>query len=799
MSNKKELLDAIAKVEALFSKLDSEREQALSRLNALKQQLAVLEAAYADQSIPYATRTPQEKVSLFRSLFRGREDIFPKLWTSRAGKKGYSPACSNDWISVTCGKTHKPPVKCSECSNRKFLPVTDQVITDHLQGRHVIGVYPMLPDDTCWFLAADFDKDTWMDDVRAFRETCQSMSIPVAVERSRSGNGAHAWFFFTEPVPAATARTMGCYLITVTMSRRHQLSMESYDRLFPSQDTLTKGGFGNLIALPFQQEPRQKGNTVFLDENFTPFEDQWAYLASLGRLSSDVLRRIATEAIWQGDVLGVPRDVAEDGDDHSPWNRPASKKIPKKKISGNFPSETHGVFAQRLFIEKKDLPSTFLTRIKRLASFQNPMFYEKQNLRLSTARIPRVISCFEELPEHIAVPRGCIDDVRELFSEHGVKLLLEDKRVVSDHLLFVFQGTLREPQQEAINEILKYDNGVLSAPPGFGKTVIGAYLTASRGCSTLVLVHRKELLDQWIARLSLFLGIDPKEIGKIGSGKNKPNGKLDVAMIQSLVRKDEVSDLVANYGQVIVDECHHLPAVSFERVLNEVKARYVVGLTATPYRRDGHQPIIHMQCGPVRFSVHPKSQEARTQFKHQLICRTTEFTMENPDAAIQDIFANLVNDKKRNALILADVKQALKDGRFPVLLTERKEHLDILADGLRDDVKHLIVLSGRLSAKGRRETMARLAAIPEGEVRLIAATGRYLGEGFDDPHLDTLILAMPFSWKGTIVQYAGRIHREHPGKHEVRVYDYIDANVPKLLRMHKKRLRGFRDIGYTLD
>ena len=798
MSDKKSLLQAIAREEALLSRLNKVREQALSRMQDYKRDLASLEATCSESQASYPARSAQEKVVLFRSLFRGREDVFPKLWTSRAGKKDYSPACANEWMSGVCGKTRKPPVKCGECSNRKFLPVTDQVIIDHLQGRHVIGVYPMLPDDTCCFLAADFDKDTWMDDVRAFRETCKSMSIPVAVERSRSGNGAHAWFFFTEPVPAATARTMGCFLITETMSRRHQLSMESYDRLFPSQDTLTKGGFGNLIALPFQQEPRQKGNTAFLDESFTPYDDQWAYLASIGRLSLEVIQRIANEAKRQGDVLGVPRDSAEEGDDHSPWNRPASRK-PPKKIIGKFPSETCGVFSQRLFIEKKDLPSPFLTRIKRLASFQNPLFYEKQNLRLSTARIPHVISCYEEHPEHIAVPRGCIDSLRELFTEHGVKLLLEDKRIAPTGPLYTFQGTLREAQQEAINEILNHDLGVLSAPPGFGKTVIGANLIAKRGCSTLVLMHRKELLDQWIARLSLFLGIDPKEIGKIGSGKNKPNGKLDVAMIQSLVRKDEVSDLVANYGQVIVDECHHLPAVSFERVLNEVKARYVVGLTATPYRRDGHQPIIHMQCGPVRFSVHPKSQEARTQFKHQLVCRTTEFTMENPDAAIQDIFADIVKDERRNALILADVQQALKEGRSPVLLTERKEHLDILADGLRTDVKHLIVLSGRLSAKERREAMERLAAIPVGEVRIIAATGRYLGEGFDDPRLDTLILAMPFSWKGTIVQYAGRLHREHPGKHEVRVYDYIDVNVPKLLRMHKKRLRGFRDIGYSME
>ncbi len=535
------------------------------------------------------------------------------------------------------------------------------------------------------------------------------------------------------------------------------------------------------------------------DSGLTPYEDQWAYLASIGRLSRDVIQRLANEALRQGDVLGVPREAAEDGDDHSPWNRPASRKIPNTKISGKFPAETRGVIAQRLFIEKKDLPSPFLSRIKRLASFQNPLFYEKQNLRLSTARIPRVISCYEEHPEHVAVPRGCIDTLRELFTEHGVKLLLEDKRIAPPGPAYTFQGMLREAQHEAINAILNHEIGVLSAPPGFGKTVIGANLVAKRGCSTLVLVHRKELLDQWIARLSLFLGVDPREIGRIGAGKNKPNGLLDVAMTRSLVRKDEINDIVAGYGQVIVDECHHLPAVSFERVLNEVNARYVVGLTATPYRRDGHQPIIHMQCGPLRYSVHPKSQEARAQFKHQLICRTTNFVMDKPESSIQEIFAALVVDEQRNALILADVRQAIQEGRSPVLLTERKEHLDILAEGLRGDVKNLIVLSGRLSARERREAMQRLEAIHDGEVRLIAATGRYLGEGFDDPRLDTLILAMPFSWKGTIVQYAGRLHREHPGKQEVRVYDYIDADVPKLLKMHKKRLRGFRDIGYTMD
>lgn len=359
MPDRKSLEQAIAREEALLSRLDKVREQALSRIQDYKRDLASLESACSESQASYPPRSSQEKVELFRSLFRGREDIFPKLWTSRAGEKDYSPACTNDWMSGVCGKTRKPPVKCGECSNRKFLPVTDQVIIDHLQGRHVIGVYPMLPDDTCCFLAADFDKDTWMDDVRAFRETCKSMGIPVAVERSRSGNGAHAWFFFTELVPAATARTMGCFLITETMSRRHQLSMESYDRLFPSQDTLTKDGFGNLIALPFQQEPRQKGNTVFLDENFTPYKDQWVYLASIGRLSPEMIQRIANEAIRLDSVIGVPRDTSQGEDDHAPWNRMPSRKKLKRKITGMFPSETHGIFAQRLFIEKKIYPHLF--------------------------------------------------------------------------------------------------------------------------------------------------------------------------------------------------------------------------------------------------------------------------------------------------------------------------------------------------------------------------------------------------------------------------------------------------------
>lgn len=804
--DKESIIAAIIREEEFLTKIADEQKQALSRIKNLRDRLTSLKTTEqvreSSAQLIKSTLSPknsEDKVALFRSLFRGREDVFPRLWISRTGRKGYAPACSNDWTTNVCGKTRTPPIKCGECTNRKFLPVTDQIILDHLQGRHVIGVYPMLENDSCWFLAADFDKKTWMDDIAAFRKTCQSMEIPVAVEKSRSGNGAHAWFFFTEPVSANIARAMGCFLITETMSNRHQLSMESYDRLFPSQDTLPKGGFGNLIALPLQHEPRQKDNTVFLDENFKPYEDQWAFLASVKSIVPGTVNKIASDAVRVGNMIGVSMRIAEEEGEYTPWNRPPSRKSPKDKIIGKLPEKVHVVFSQRLFVEKKDLPSPLIARIKRLAAFQNPEFYKKQNMRLSTALTPRVITCFEELPDHIALPRGCIDNLKELLADQSITMLVDDKRHAGEALALTFKGELTKPQQEAVSEILRYDQGIAVAPPGFGKTVIGAYLIAERKCNSLVLVHRKELLDQWASRLSLFLGIEPKDIGKIGAGKNKPNGRLDIAMIQSLVRKGEVKDLVAQYGHVIIDECHHLPAVSFERVLNEVKARYVLGLTATPYRRDGHQPIIHMQCGPVRFSIHPKSFASSPQFKHQLICRTTDFELNNPEVSIQDIFAALVADKKRNELILCDIREALKEKRSPILITERKEHLDILAAELKNDVRHLVVLSGRLTAKERRETMKRLEMIPEGEERLTAATGRYIGEGFDDPRLDTLFLAMPLSWKGTIVQYAGRLHRTHPGKQEVRVYDYVDTKVPKLFRMYKKRLKGFQNIGYNME
>lgn len=796
-NNRDRLIETIALAEARLVRLDAERQTLLNSLHDLRQQLSAFDVA-ASPAQETSALSSTAKITLFRSLFKGREDVYPKLWISKSGdRKGYMPACANDGNYSLCGKRKFPRVKCGDCNHQAYLPVSDEVIREHLQGKQTIGVYPLLQDDTCRFLAVDFDKTTWQEDVAAFRETCSSLDIPVAVERSRSGNGAHAWFFFSEPVMASIARTMGCYLITETMSRRHQLSMESYDRLFPSQDTMPRGGFGNLIALPLQLEPRKQENSVFVDEFFVPYPDQWDYLGALKRLSPQEVQTIADRAVRKGQVVGLklPSDADEE---QAPWERSPSGRLPEQRIKGKLPKKIKAVFAQKIFVETKGIPSELLNRIKRLAAFQNPEFFKKQKMRLSTHNTPRVISCFEELPGHVTLPRGCRDALQSLLDGYGIALHLDDKRHVGIPTAFSFHGTLSDIQQQTVDELMRYDIGIFVAPPGAGKTVVGAWLVAARNCSTLILVHRKPLLDQWVAQLSRFLDLMPKEIGTIGSGKNKANGILDVAMMQSLIRKDEVADLVANYGQIIVDECHHLPAFSFERVLAEVKAKYIVGLTATPYRRDGHQPIIHLQCGPTRFSLNRKQQASDEDFIRRLILRETGFSLSDTDSeiTIQEIYARLTADRQRNHLILSDIKQALAEGRSPILLTERKDHLEYLAGELRDTVKHLVVLHGGMGVKQRRKAIEHLASIPDGEERLILATGRYIGEGFDDARLDTLFLALPFSWKGMLVQYAGRLHRLHPDKVEVQVYDYVDSSVPMLAKMHDKRMKGFKTMGY---
>jgi len=759
------------------------------------------------ESVAVHHRSPTHaKIALFRDLFRGREDVYPRRFESRkSGKCGYQPACANEWAPGVC---QKPKVKCADCSHRQFLPVTDEVIRRHLSGQDdagrdfVIGTYPMLLDETCFFLAADFDKSHWREDAAAVLETCRRLHVDAALERSRSGNGGHVWLFFQEAIPAALARRLGTHILTETMEIRPDIGLDSYDRFFPNQDTLPQGGFGNLIALPLQKRPRELGNSVFVNDQGIPYPDQWAFLAAIHKLDRSSMEEIVSDAERRGRIVGV-RIAPTDEEDSEPWTLSPSRRRKEPPIVGTLPKTLELILGDQIYIAKAPLPPSLRNRLLRLAAFQNPEFYKAQAMRLPTFGKPRIIACAEDHPQHIGLPRGCLEEAQGLLDEVGIAVTIRDERCAGTPLDVHFHGELRPEQEIAARAILAHDTGVLSATTAFGKTVVAAWLIAQRGVNALVLVHRRQLLAQWIERLATFLDFPSKAIGRVGGGQRKPTGLLDVAVIQSLVRKGVVNDCVGEYGQIIVDECHHLPAQSFEQVARRAKARFVLGLSATVARKDGHHPIIFMQCGPVRHRVDAKAQAATRPFQHTVLVRPTSFrplVAANPDARIQfqNLYGELTADEQRNRAICDDVVQAVRENRSPLVLTERNEHLDRLAAELSPSVGHLVVLRGGARPREIREVLARLAAIPEDQERVLLATGRYVGEGFDDDRLDTLFLTLPVSWRGTIAQYVGRLHRLREGKREVRVYDYADLNVPMLSRMFDRRCRGYEAVGYKI-
>ena len=756
---------------------------------------------------PVTSQSPSTaKIKLFRSLFRGREDVYPRRFESRkTGRAGYQPACANDWVRGLCDK---PRVKCAECANRRLLPVTDEVIRQHLSGQDdrgrefVIGLYPMLADETCCLLALDLDGEGWQEDAKALQETCARLGLPVALERSRSGKGGHLWLFFAEALPAGMARNLGSHLLTETMEGRPEIGLASYDRLFPNQDTLPKGGFGNLIALPLQKKPRMAGNSVFLDQQFQPYADQWAFLSSLKRISRAQAESLARDAERRGRITGVRLALGEEEED-LPWAAPPSRRRKEPPIAGPLPKTLELVLGDQIYIAKEHLPPGLRNRLLRLAAFQNPEFYRAQAMRLPTFGKPRIIHCAEDGPKYLALPRGCLEETQALLSSLGIEAPLRDERFAGTPIEIRFQGELRPEQQLAANALAAHDTGVLAATTAFGKTVVAAWLIARRSVNCLVLVHRQQLLEQWVERLASFLNVPAKSIGRLGGGRKSLTGQIDVALMQSLVRKGVVHDCVGSYGHLLVDECHHLPAASFELVARRAKARYVTGLSASITRKDGHHPS--SSCNAARCATVSAldSRQRCGRSPISVLVRPTNFraeAIEEPDSRVefQNLIAALMQTPARNQMICADVIAAVKAGRFPLLLTERTEHLGLLAAELAKVIPHVITLQGGMGRKATHAAMASLAQAPEKEGCVLLATGRYIGEGFDEPRLDTLFLTLPISWRGTIAQYVGRLHRLREGKREVQVYDYADLNVPMLARMFDRRCVGYESAGYTL-
>lgn len=753
--------------------------------------------------------TLQEKVALFQSMFQGREDVFARRWySSTTQKSGYQPVCNREWVREFCDKRK---YKCADCPNRQFAPLTYNDIFNHLAGkdawgRDVIGLYPIRKDNTCCFLCTDFDDKScehgYKNDVLAFVNVCKTWNVPCYIERSRSGNGAHVWIFFEMPITAFKARKLGNAILTEAMNSDAHLSFKSYDRFFPNQDTLPEGGLGNLVALPLQGMARRKGNSVFVDENFNAYADQWKMLSQINKLSELKLDSLLRQRSVP--TLGELSKTSES----KPWETPQIDDAQ----TYDYPKQIVLTRANMLYVPLACLSAKCVNIFKRIAAFRNPEFYEKQGMRLSTYNIPRIISCSEMTDDYLALPRGCEDAVCDILTQHGVKIMISDKTNHGHNINVTFRGELREEQQKATEAFAEHNIGTLSATTAFGKTVFAIGMIAKRKVNTLVLVHNKALLEQWKERLETFLKIDdPIEehiakrgrkknssaIGCLYAGKNTLHGIIDIALIQSCLNDGEAKPFVKDYGMVIVDECHHVSSVSFEQVLRQVTATYVCGLTATPIRKDGHQPIIFMQCGKIRFTSDAKCQMENQGFKRLLVPRFTSFrTITQDSNSYVRITQELSEDKVRNEFIIEDVKAAIQNGRTPLVLTTRTIHVKVLVQMLIPFADHVIQLVGANSAKEKRLALQELQSIPTSESLVIVATGKYVGEGFDYPRLDTLFLTMPIAWKGNVEQYAGRLHREYEGKTVVCIYDYVDIHVPLCDSMYRKRLKGYSRAGY---
>ncbi len=765
---------------------------------------------------------PDEKIRLFRAMFRGREDVYARRYMSaKSGKCGYSPACAVEWARGICDKKR---VACVVCPNRKLLPLDDDTVRMHLSGADskghdfTIGCYPLLADDTVRFAAIDLDRASWRSDSSSICDVLRELGLPVARERSRSGNGAHLWFFFDEPQPARFVREVLTYVLTLTMERNPEVGLGSYDRIFPNQDRLPKGGFGNLIALPLQGASRRAGNTCFVDDRLVPFPDQWKFLCDLPLITGSQLSEIRARAASERRSL-MPQ-TEEEALKNEPWTlfnpdlrekraktdgSPSAKsyKLPEEHISDRIQI----TLGNAVYIRQHELTPSLRGRLIRLAAFVNPVYAQMQRLRLNVYNTPRVIDRSVNGDDYLILPRGCLDGALKTIRDEGAEWNIVDKRVVGNQIEGLhFIGELRDEQRLAAHELAKHDAGVLAAGTAFGKTVLAAWMIAERKVPTLVLVGRKQLQSQWRERLSQFLEMPKAEIGRIGGGAHKANGRLDVAVMQTFSRMNDnfLASALKCYGQIVVDECHAISAPSFERVAHASSARYFLGLSATVVRKDGQHPIIEMECGPVRYHVDAKKMDAFATLRHVVRVRPTPFVPKSDSldkegsAKFAEIVAELAGDKERNAMIAADVAASVREGRSPVVISERRNHLDIFAALLTGVADHIIVLRGGIGSRKLRSIREELDAIPPGESRILLATGSYLGEGFDDARLDTLFLTLPISWRGRLVQYAGRLHRLCDGKREVRIYDYLDQRVALCAKMFNRRAAGYKDIGYEM-
>ena len=773
-------------IELLIKEKELQISKLYEQIAELKQQLTKEEQNIKSQL------SLEQRVEIYMSYFRGRDDVYPYLSINKNNPniKYYIPACVNEWKNGVCNKTMGKP--CKTCQYKELKPINCDVIKNHIYNNKTIGIYPLLEDETCYFLAFDFDdkkdENHIKDDVLAFAKVCDENNVPIAIEKSRSGKGIHCWLFFNEKIKAVTARKLGSLLLSKTMEIRDNLKIESFDRMFPNQDFMPKGGYGNLIALPFQTEPAKYGNTIFIDRNFIPISNQWEYLSNLKQLKEieviEIINKLSSTTI----------DIS-----HNDYNIKEEVKD-KSKNKFKFPKSLNVTLDNMICIDKANLSASVKTCFRRLATFANPEFYKKQRLRMSVYNIPMIIDCSKEDEKYLKIPRGTYEYLESLCFNNNIKLIIKDNRNKGEKITLNFNGKLTIEQDCALKGLLKYETGILKAPTGFGKTVICCKLIAERQVNTLIITEKIQLLNQWKDRLKQFLDIE--EVGQIGGGKNKVTNKIDVASIKSIWNNGKFNEVVKNYGMVIIDECHHLAAFTYESAVNTINSKYVYGVTATPDRENGHTPIIKMQCGDIRYEVDVKKFNKNLEIPMKVYVKNNYLT--NVDKNISDYSFNEINnlivkDKIRNERIINDIKQEYKNGKNILVLTERIEHLEYFYKQLLELTENIFIYKGGLGKKVLKKYDELNQNIKEKKTnKIIVATGSYIGEGFDDSSLDVLFLTMPISGITKVTQYTGRLHRKNKDKSEIIVYDYVDNNFRQTRNMFEKRLKTYEKLGYTI-
>lgn len=789
---------------------------------------AYVETAMREE--PVEIESPEltaEHAIQFYSYFRGRKDVYVK----RNAKKGYFTQCNNFWKTGVCPKKSGENVKCHDCPAKDYKELKISVMLEHLKGTKedcsdVIGLYPLFPDGTCWFLVFDFDnhdedatpsKD-WEQEVDALRKICFSLGIDALVERSRSGRGAHVWIFFSEAIQAVKVRRFGEALLAKGAESVSLRSFRYYDRMMPMQDSLPEGKLGNLIALPLQGQALRKGNSAFVDEYWRPYQDQWSKLLHTRKLSEAEVDAYVKSWCPEDNAMQMFQSDKVDETENESLLLFGSSPKPSARYFKN--DDANGaviiILADGIYIDKRNLKPRLQNAIRRLAAYSNPQFFQNLALGFSTRETPRIVYDGYDEGDYIVLPRGCFEELKKHLSDAEIPYDIVDKRQTGRAIDVSFNGELYPEQKVAADRLLAYDMGMLAAATAFGKTVIGANLIARRKVNTLVLVHTVEIMNNWVRDLNKFLTVNeelptyttPKGrikqrdsvIGTFSSQKRAATGIIDIAMIGSLGKEDDINPMVRDYGMIIVDECHHAAAATFENVLRASAAKYVYGMSATVKRGDKQERKLLIQLGPIRHRYTAKERAIKQGIGHYVYPRFTRMVDLSPsdDRHISELYRLIADSELRNMQIVADAVDCVKKGRTPVVMTKYREHAEMLYALLQGAADHVFLLQGGKSLKARAELREKMAAVSRDESMIMVATGQYIGEGFNYPRLDTMLLAMPISFEGNVEQYAGRLNRDYEGKKDVIIFDYIDQHFPVLERMYHRRLRTYKKIGFEV-